>query len=157
MIKHLGACLFLFAGTSCGSPVQSDHQFKQALQNSSSSPSLVKIRLVDQHGGTEHDQCVFAQKLVRAVAVEHRLPWSRLGRIRAYCIALRTPGHRFVLDDATAVAELGVGERTRNELAKGCAIINRGKPAVRDDMSGFIVEGEPPLIASSEAAFAQIC
>lgn len=74
---------------------QARADFQSALQDRSSSPYYVKIRLTDGLNGNEFDTCVTANLLMGAVHIEWNLPYSEEGSVAAERLAASRPTHSF--------------------------------------------------------------
>ncbi len=101
------------------------------------SPSLVRIAVDGRVNA--HITCVFANRLLVAIAVE-RDPKTRSVSKKDFDVALAQKDHRFSFVRPEAIKELGL----RSDVParrKACAIIERGKQAMRADYTGEIVEG----------------
>ena len=70
----------------------------------------------------------------------------RLEGVQGYEEAVRSAQankqHRFAIQSPQALEALNLNN-SEPERQRGCAIIARGRPAFRDDMSGEIREGSP--------------
>lgn len=118
---------------------QPQKHFEAALAKSSTAPSLVRIELVQD--GQARAVCVYADDLIRAVMAERRLQGQQ-GFEKAVSAAKANERHRFAFQRAEALQALNLNY-DEPERRQACAIIGRGRPVFRDDMSGEIREGSP--------------
>ncbi len=135
------AILTAIAGlTGCGdNGLQPQKHFEAALENTSTSPSLVRIDLIEAE--ITNTQCVYADDLLRALMAERGLR-----DVQGYDEALKGARanklHRFTFRRQAAINELNLAYG-KPERRQACEIIARGRPAFQDDMSGEIREGSP--------------
>lgn len=126
--------------TGCGDKgLQSQKHFEAALENSSTSPSLIRIDLIE--AGAMTTQCVYAEDLLRALMAERGLRDGQ-GYDEALKGARANKLHRFAFGRQAALNELNLAYG-KPERRQACEIIARGRPAFQDDMSGEIREGSP--------------
>lgn len=139
-MRVFGLVLLVLALAGCDDGgLQSRKHFEAALANSSTAPSIVRIKVVE--GGREDVVCVFADDLIRALMAERELRGQR-GYEEAVALARANARQRFIFLRPQAVDVLSLNYDVP-ERRQGCAIIGRGRPAFRDDMSGEIREGSP--------------
>jgi hypothetical protein len=140
VLRNLGIVVLALGLVGCSEGGQQPQKhFEAALLNTSTAPSLVRIELVAD--GKPRSICVYADELIAAVMAERRLQGQQ-GFEQAISAARANERHRFTFKRNEAVKALNLGT-DEPERQQGCAIISRGRPAFRDDMSGEIREGSP--------------
>ena len=150
---HLRWPLFTvaFVLTSCGPEgLQRQDQFAWAINQTylTTSPPLVRVRLVDAKTGTSTIRCMSGSKLIDAISVQNNLPDSSAGFEKARSIALGSLDHSFRFDQP-ALQKLAqwTGEMD-DEESKACKLIEHGKSAIWSDYSARVVEGPQFPVAS---------
>jgi hypothetical protein len=128
--------LLALALASCGSQgLQSRKHYEEALANSSTSPSLVRIAL--DHAGKSQVTCVYVSSLIQAIIVERGFTGDESLK-QAYAVARGNHTQRFSFGKADAVRELGLAYDVP-QRQQACKIIASGKAAFRSDYSGEIM------------------
>jgi len=134
-----------FIVTSCGpAGLQRQDQFDWAIRTGagSTSPPIVRVRLLDTPNGAGSIRCVFSDTLINAIMIENRLPLTKAGYDKAVSTALATRDHRFRFASTSARSVLTESHGIMDDgLSKGCKLIEQRKSALWADMQGAVVEG----------------
>ena len=134
-----------FSVVSCGPQgLQRQDQFDWAIKSGagSTSPPIVRIRLVDAKAGAGSIRCVYSDALVDAIIAENRLPYDEAGYEEAISIALASRSHSFRFVRPLAIKEITATHGTmEGGLSNGCKLIDQGKSALWADMQATVVEG----------------
>ncbi|CAJ0769849.1 hypothetical protein [Ralstonia chuxiongensis] len=104
----LGMSLSLAGCAGTMTSAQSQASFDAAIENHSTSPSYVKITVVDATTGTSQSTCTTANLLLGAIHLEHDIPFGQSGGADAERLALSNSGHTFRFTKHSAVANIPV-------------------------------------------------
>jgi hypothetical protein len=85
---------------------QSRADFLSALQNRSTAPSYVKVRITDARSGQSFVTCITSNLLMGAVHIEHGFPYTERGRESADQLAKASTSHAFTLGKPKALANI---------------------------------------------------
>ncbi len=134
-----------FVVASCGpAALQRQDQFDWAIKTGagSTSPPIVRVRLLDTSNGAGSIRCVFSDTLINAIMVENRLPLTKAGYDEAVFTALASRDHSFRFANTSARSLLTESHGIMDDgLSKGCKLIDQGKSALWADMQGAVVQG----------------
>lgn len=123
--------------------LQRQDQFAWAMEGAgSTSPPIVRVRLVDAQNRAGIVRCMFGRTLVDGIMQEKNLPMTDAGYRQAvsYALASRDHSFRFVRPTALKVINESQGMMDAG-LLKGCELIKQGKSALWADMQATVIEG----------------
>lgn len=140
--------------TGCGPHgLQRQDQFAWAVQKAyrTTSPPIIRVRLLDAKTGTGSIQCMFGATLIEAIMAEDRLSNAPEGYERALAIALGSPDHSFRFN-RPVLQKLATWTRGMAEpMSKACKLIAQGKSAIWSDYSAVVDEGSHfPLVSDTQ-------